>query len=720
MPDSAYGFMVGTVVQRTSDQADFRILWLDPQKSSFWIQLNCNSNIPLPFFPEQLEAQLSEGSFIYVLDTYVSHIGDKEIKESDARRRDRAWHLIEKAALAEPEIYDTDKRGIILKELCLENGGFAQNLYPYLGRYWKGGKVPNALLPDFSRCGKSRDPYKEGTKPPGRRRKDGSIGKKLSHEDLRIFQSAIDKYYSNASKPSLKEAYGAMIRNMYRKKDENGNPVDCEAGEIPTYRQFHYWHSTNKDVIKEEKKRKGEGSFDLNSRGITGKTETSLFGPGEKVQIDATIGDLYLVRRDDRSKIAGRPSIYFVKDAKTRMVTGMYVSLDPPSWHSAGLALINMGEDKVEFCKRYGIEITQEQWPCQNLPCVLLADRGEVESRFADKLVNELGITVENTPPYRGDLKGIIERFFRLVDVSLGSDIKGRVMSDMGERGTRDYRLDAQLDIIQFTQILIHIVLFYNNKHYLTSYTRTFLMRQRGTRPIPLELWDFGIHYETGALRIVSRERIRYALLPQGEGKITRYGITFQGLTYSCRQAEQEQWFAQARIQGSETITVSYDPRDAAFIYLRLPGREAPVECHLLKHHEMYVGMQTAEASVILEADKAEAKRYEITELNARMSLDDKIDQIKAEAAAMAPDTSGMTKAERIGSIQENRRMEQEAMSDENTTRSLSAAGLIPTDPKMTQPAPTSQNAASEQPRSALDQMLDEVASEVFQEGGSK
>ena len=45
-----------------------------------------------------------------------------------------------------------------------------------------------------------------------------------------------------------------------------------------------------------------------------------------------------------------------------------------------------------------------------HFPSVILADRGEMESRTADLLCKHLGIAVENAPPYRGDLKGIMSR----------------------------------------------------------------------------------------------------------------------------------------------------------------------------------------------------------------------------------------------------------------------------------------------------------------------
>ena len=56
-----------------------------------------------------------------------------------------------------------------------------------------------------------------------------------------------------------------------------------------------------------------------------------------------------------------------------------------------------------------------------HFPSVILADRGEVESHTADLLCKNLGITVENAPPYRGDFKGIIEKHFDLINLDMAA-----------------------------------------------------------------------------------------------------------------------------------------------------------------------------------------------------------------------------------------------------------------------------------------------------------
>ena len=142
------------------------------------------------------------------------------------------------------------------------------------------------------------------------------------------------------------------------------------------------------------------------------------FGPGSVYQIDATLADIYLVSSLDRTRIIGRPVIYVCIDVFSRIITGICVTLEGPSWLGGMLALDNVMADKIKFCLEYGISLQDDEWPCHHLPEAILADRGEFEGYKANNLVNALGIRIHNTPPYRADWKGIVERHFQLPTIN--------------------------------------------------------------------------------------------------------------------------------------------------------------------------------------------------------------------------------------------------------------------------------------------------------------
>ncbi len=167
------------------------------------------------------------------------------------------------------------------------------------------------------------------------------------------------------------------------------------------------------DPKKDIQFRKSTKEYELKYRPILSDSKSETNGPGTRFQVDATIADIYLVSSLDVNKVIGRPVIYAVLDVYSRIITGLYVGLEGPSWIGAMMALDNMIADKVEFCKQYGIDITPEQWPTHHLPEIIIADRGEFEGYSVENLINNLNLKIENTTAYRGDLKGIVERKFR-------------------------------------------------------------------------------------------------------------------------------------------------------------------------------------------------------------------------------------------------------------------------------------------------------------------
>ena len=80
----------------------------------------------------------------------------------------------------------------------------------------------------------------------------------------------------------------------------------------------------------------------------------------------------------------------------SRETMGVHITLESPSWKQALMAIKNCAEDKVEFCKRFGVDITHEDWPVSCLPSVLVADNGELGGSGVEDIIAALGITVEN------------------------------------------------------------------------------------------------------------------------------------------------------------------------------------------------------------------------------------------------------------------------------------------------------------------------------------
>lgn len=451
---------INEVMQIRQGEQLYRVLWVSSnQEYGYWIPLEKQNRVPVKFICREMVENISAGEIAVVEDPIRVYGGN--VAESAKEKRDEWWRILRPVLECEPDIYERRRRGELLSEVAKKSNKDKANLYRYLVKYWKKGKTPNAFLPDFRNCG--RGTKIQNDKKLGRPLKhEGGFGKVLTDEDIEHFETAIRKYYLNRKALTLKSTYEKMLGDFYSVPvyDKGGGEYLrlLSADQIPSITQFRYWYKKNRNEKTEIQKRSGEAKFELTGRAIIGRSDYQLMGPGAKYQIDATVGDIYLVSQFDRSDIIGRPVIYFVIDSYSRMVTGMYVGLEGPSWAGAMMAIENAASDKVAYCASYGVEITEDEWPCHHIPTAILGDRGEMESRLADNLVQMLGIRIENAPPYRADLKGIIEQHFRTVNTNALPFLPGKVLPDMSERGGHDYRLDAKLDIRQFTEIIIRCV----------------------------------------------------------------------------------------------------------------------------------------------------------------------------------------------------------------------------------------------------------------------
>lgn len=131
--------------------------------------------------------------------------------------------------------------------------------------------------------------------------------------------------------------------------------------------------------------------------------------------MDATLADIYLVSRTDKASVIGRPNICLAVDTATQLIAGIYVGLE--GGEQAVLScLCNAAENKVDYCRKYGIEISQEEWPSRGLPYEIITDKGnEFTGKRVMELVVKFGIDLQTLPPFRPDDKGLVEKSFDLL-----------------------------------------------------------------------------------------------------------------------------------------------------------------------------------------------------------------------------------------------------------------------------------------------------------------
>ncbi|UPM54533.1 Mu transposase C-terminal domain-containing protein [Gottfriedia acidiceleris] len=648
-----------------------RILWIDEDYViCYTINLNDNNALPIKRKISDLEQLLIEkiltsknkDPYFYIYEQ------EEQIPERHKEIRDERWKIIETMCLMEPEVYEKSKRGSLIQQTVKNTGKSKKVIYDYLRQFWVRGKVKNTLLPDYRNSGNRGKERILNSNKTGRPRKFETIqgvGINVDEELKRIFNISIKKFYHTTKQNSLTVAYKLMIAEYFADdyRYENGVklPILKDKGLLPTFRQFEYWYKKTYSNEEKIRKRKGDRRYELQHRAVLGTSVGVMYGPGTKFQIDATIADVYLVSKYNRNWIIGRPIIYVVIDVFSRMVTGLYVGLEGPSWLGACMALANAASDKVAYCKEFNIDIEPEEWNTNFLPRTLLADRGELEGYDVERIVNAFSINVENTPPYRADWKGIVEQHFRTINRKVKPFLPGEVVKDLRVRGDKDYRIEATLNLEEFTQIIIECVLYHNNSHWLKNYNCEEMMLTDEVKLIPREIWNWGIKNRSGFLRTFSEDIVKLHLLPGGNATVSFKGIEFKGMRYSCERAIKERWFNEARDR-SWKVKVSYDPRNMNKIYIHVDDGNGYEICTLLEHQMKYKDLFLHDVEYLQLYEEYNAKSYASYELQEEVNLQAEISTIVNNAKSkMKNEKEQISNNKRIKGIRANRALEKEA-----------------------------------------------------------
>lgn len=653
-----------------------RVLWLDVDENLVYVIDILNAKaLPEKRFLSDLLNDLKDGiASLSNNDPYSFFIDDNSLTDKNKYIRDSRWDLIKDIVALEPDIYVSRKRGILLNKLKSESSTTLKQLYKLLRLYWIRGMTKNSLLPDYKHSGGKGVQKTVGTKKLGRPRKyKDTIGEGIVIDESiqYIFKVSAEKFYLSKNENPLTVAYDLMLKEYFT------DVVDVENSEVvyklrpleelPSINQFRYWIENKYSVKDILISRKGSRNFNLNHRAVLGSSTAEAIGPGSLYQIDATIADVYLVSSYNRNHIIGRPVVYFVMDVFSRMITGVYCGLEGPSWIGAMMALSNAASDKVAFCKEYGIDISKDEWDTAYLPEAILGDRGELEGKNAESLISSLKIRVENTAPFRGDLKGIVEQQFNLMHGHIKPFVPGFVEKDHLTRTGKDYRLDAKLDLTQFTKIIINCVLFHNNQHWIKGYNLSAFMIGDEVDCIPSKLWRWGIKNRSGVLRTQSEDLIKVYLMPSSTATVTYRGIKFKGIYYTCTKAISEFWYEKARKKKSWKLNIGYDPRNTNYIYIKNDDGSYE-ECYLLESSISYKDKNIYEIDYELAFNEKQRLENLHEEKERKINLDAEIEDIVNEANKMAPSNhQNVSKKKRLETIKDNRQEEKRLNRDKES-----------------------------------------------------
>lgn len=293
---------------------------------------------------------------------------------------------------------------------------------------------------------------------------------------------------------TIKETYKKLLQSKYKTgyyREFNEMIPIVEPEKCPTERQFRYWYDKEYNSKQKYGAKYGKRKAEMNARAFIGTPEEDVQGPGAYYEIDSTPADVILVSLD-RETVIGRAHVYFVKDVMSRMIVGVHICTTP-SWEEEMVALENASTNKVEYCSRFGIEITEEDWPCQHLPKSIAGDRGEHKSKNSNNLVG-INVRVRNTPSYRGDFKPYVEQQFRRYNARVRESMtESAVRKEYRERGDKNPENYAVHTIEAFSILTILFVLEFNKSGLPDEFVITKEMFQEKVELTPLGMWNWGL-----------------------------------------------------------------------------------------------------------------------------------------------------------------------------------------------------------------------------------
>lgn len=587
------------------------------------------------------------------------------------------------------DLLDVEIRSIVVRDAAKSARCHPKQIRRDFFAYLAGGQTKNGLVPKLHACGPKRGLRANHQRSAGRRSKlvkhnlvaEADIAYVKTEEGRRRIKRGILQFINKvrAKREIWKLTLGHYFSNGFIEVGSEVKPILLPENQRPTYRQFNYeWKLLDRD-FELTKQRCTDREWEQSGKARFVRVSKQAFGPLHRFEIDATVLDTYVVSRFNRNWIVGRPVLYVVIDVYSRMVVGFYLGFEGPNWSGARLALFNAFSNKVEFCARYGIHITEADWPCHHLPLKILGDGGELLGLESDSLQDSMKIAVENTAPYRGDWKPFVESRFRLVNRARVSFVPGAVNARKDEMRERDYVLDACLTCDEVTQLLIRC--FINaNKHAENREELPEGMISAGILDsTPISVWNWGLRNLTCAARVVDPAVAYRNLLPKKAASVRADGIYIEGKRFTCETAEASHWFERAMRKGSWKVEARCDPSRFG-----LPLIEIKDSC-------------TFEPGKPLDIDQLyeKAREEEVLDLMELQSLvsalkqgDKDSDEVAASVTAVVIEANAKKELEavkdatkrtkRISEISKNRDLEKQAEQLRNARAQLESRGKSP------------------------------------------
>lgn len=472
----------------------------------------------------------------------------------------------------------------------------------YVHKNWsllcRYGLTAPSLIPSLKNCGGRGVPRPCDVNPdgslmrqkPGRKRKVQSMQKTLGHEfvvqpgitsEWRKMILSLDSKFKNP-KPSYPVRCKHILEMGFSNVTEvNGQMVKTlwPRGQYPSRAQILHVLKSGTSSMQRIGETTSKRHLESSRRGLTAKGWQGVPGPGHTWAIDSTIGDIYLRSSVNRDWIIGRPIVYLIVDMWSTAIVGGHICLEGPSWKTAKLAIFNAVCDPAILGELWGQDPLESLNPRPMLPAALLCDRGEYLSEKHKETAIKLFPHTSYTPPYRGDLKGLVEVLHRIEKDKMFRFVPGALDARRDEMDLRKSKpQESALTLNEFWAYLQHSIHEYN----LTADRSNRLdasMLADGVDPSPAGLWNWGHSVGIGYRKAVPADEINRSLLQPVRASIQRDGLTYLNCNYTSPEIDLKEFTTIARNRGLIEINAYHYPGSMQSLWIPDNGSDDLIRC---------------------------------------------------------------------------------------------------------------------------------------------
>ncbi len=432
-------------------------------------------------------------------------------------------------SLIQPILGSTERGKAEAVQIAKQHGVGHATLYRWRRDYLNSGLL-SSLLPAKPDGGR------------GRGRLQNSVVEAIIKESIR------DHYRTDAH-PS--------VSSTHRKIGELCQAAGQPEPDYQTVRRRILWQSGREMTVDRYGEKVAREQHDPN-RGSVPDADWPL----AMVMVDHTELPVMIVHDESRRPIC-RPWVTFAIDVFSRVVPGMYLSLDAPSAMSAGMCISHSILPKEKWLADREIEA---DWPCWGVMGILHFDnakefRGNMLRAACEEYTIDLHLRPVKTPHYGG----YIERLMGTVSEEL-KDVPGTTFGNVKEKGEYDSEGNAIMTLVELERWLVLFIAKYHHRFHA------------GIGTSPLAKYREGLLGTKGKpgrglpARRLDEEKVRIDFMPFEERTVQEYGVQWDLHYYSDVLRPWINSVDPKNPKQKRSFRFRRDPRDISVLYFLEPN----------------------------------------------------------------------------------------------------------------------------------------------------